>query len=167
MEGVEAKASNISGTGVIAQQGYRTGDVVLWIDDSRVVDAEHPLGDADDPRHCDYLEAGKVVLMGVPERYINHSCDPNTFVKTQNGRRAVLALRDIAPGEEITYDHCINGSGATVWTCHCGARSCRQEIHSDFFHLLVELQRKHLPLLDDWFCRERSADVLRLERGIV
>ena len=40
--------------------------------------------------------------MQIPERYINHSCDPNTYVKTINGVREVIALRPIAPGEDMT-----------------------------------------------------------------
>jgi hypothetical protein len=69
----------------------------LRIDDSRVVTDEHPLDErrGEYARHCDYLAGGKVVLMQPPERYINHSCDPNTFVRTVDGGRYVLARRDI------------------------------------------------------------------------
>lgn len=161
--GVAVRSSIIEGLGVFAAQPFPKGAVVQVIDDSRIVDDLHPIGRGDDARHCDYLEAGKVILMQPPERHINHSCDPNTYVKTSRGRRRVVALRDIQPGDEITYDYCINGGGDTVWTCHCGSARCRHEIHSDFFHLPVELQREYLPLLDDWFRRERSAEVARLE----
>ena len=155
--------SNINGLGVFAAQPFRMDEVVLEIDDSHILDEAHPLGPADDPRHCDYLEAGKTVLMQPPERHINHSCDPNTYVKTIASKRLVLALRDIATGEEITYDYCINGSGDTVWTCACGASRCRHMIHSDFFHLPVELQCAYLPLLDDWFRQERTAEISVLQ----
>ena len=161
---VAVRSSAIQGLGVFAARPFRKGAVVQVIDDSRIVDDLHPLGSGDDARHCDYLEAGKVVLMRPPERHINHSCDPNTYVKTLDGRRLVIALRDIPAGEEITYDYCINSGGDTVWTCHCGAARCRGEIHSDFFHLPLELQREYLPLLDDWFRRERSDEVDRLTR---
>lgn len=161
---VAVRSSAIQGLGVFAARPFCKGAVVQVIDDSRVVDDLHPLGSGDDSRHCDYLEAGKVVLMQPPERHINHSCDPNTYVKTVDGRRLVIALRDIPAGEETTYDYCINSGGDTVWTCHCGAARCRGEIHSDFFHLPIELQREYLPLLDDWFRRERSDEVDRLTR---
>ena len=162
---VVVRSSAIQGFGVFAARPFSKGAVVLVIDDSRVVDDLHPLSSADDARHCDYLEAGKIVLMQPPERHINHSCAPNTYVKTVDGRRLVMALRDIQAGEEITYDYCINSGGDTVWICHCGAATCRGEIHSDFFHLPLELQREYLPLLDDWFRRERSAEVERLTHG--
>jgi SET domain-containing protein len=156
---MEIHHSSIEGTGVFAAHSIGRGDAVLKIDDSRVVDDQHPLSSDEDPRHCDYLAAGKVVLMPSPERYINHSCDPNTYVKTVDGIRVVIALRPIAAGQEITYDYCINGDGDTLWVCHCGASRCRHVIHSDFFHLAIELQREYLPLLDDWFRRERASEI--------
>jgi SET domain-containing protein len=38
-------------------------------------------------------------------RYINHSCWPNAKPVVRNGKIMFLALRAIAPGEEITYDY--------------------------------------------------------------
>jgi uncharacterized protein len=165
MSSLEIRRSLIEGTGVFAAHSFREGDVLLEIDDSRIVDEHHPLGLSEDSRHCDYLQGGKVVLMQIPERHINHSCEPNTYVKTIDGVRVVIALLPIAAGEEITYDYCINGNGDTVWVCHCGASRCRRVIHSDFFHLPLELQREYLPLLDDWFLQERAAEVEQLARG--
>ncbi len=34
--------------------------------------------------------------------YINHSCEPNAYVRTIHGHVVFFALRDIHPGEEIT-----------------------------------------------------------------
>jgi SET domain-containing protein len=155
--------SKIEGIGVFAQRRLGAGEVILAIDDSRIADELHPLAPGDDARHCDYLWAGAIVLMQTPESHINHSCDPNTVVKTVDGKRLVVAWRDVAAAEEITYDYCINSSGNTVWTCRCGATGRRRVIHSDFFHLPVERQRDYLPLLDEWFRRERRAEVRKLE----
>ena len=38
-------------------------------------------------------------------RYINHSCRPNAEPVVRKGRIAIVALRSIPPGEEITYDY--------------------------------------------------------------
>jgi len=160
----EVRESPIDGLGLYAGCHFSANDVVLEIDDSRAVDSAHPLGADDDPRHCDYLARGHVVLMQYPERHINHSCDPNVYVRTVDGQRLVIALRDIAEGDEIAYDYCINGYGDTVWTCRCGAALCRRTIHSDFFHLPAALQREYLPLLDGWFRAERHAEIAALER---
>jgi hypothetical protein len=112
--------------------------------------------------HCDYLEGGKTILMKFPERHINHCCEANSFVRTIHATRYVFAYRDIAPGEEITYDYCFNGYGDTIWECNCGSPLCRKEIHSDFFHLPVEKQIEYLPLLDDWYLREYQVKVAEL-----
>lgn len=159
---VRSRPSPINGLGVFAERFFERGEIVMEIDDSRIVDEAHPLGPGEEIRHCDYLAGGKVVLMQHPERHVNHSCDPNSYVKTTSGRRFVIALRDIAAREEITYDYCINGDGATIWFCNCAAARCRREIHSDFFHLPSDVQLEYLPLLDDWFREEKAAELKRL-----
>src|SRR5262245_24104178 len=109
-QGLRVGRSGIDRQGVFATQGFRPGETVLILDDSRVVDDEHPL---DAPagelaHHCDYLAGGRVVLMPSPERHINSSCQPNTTVVTRDGARHVVALTAIGAGEEITYDYLIN-----------------------------------------------------------
>lgn len=160
------RESEINGTGVFADIGFSAAQVVLAIDDSYVVDHEHPVPSGEE-EHCDYLEVGKTVWMQAPERYINHSCEPNVFVRTSGGIRLVLALREIEAGEEITYDYCVNGHGDVVWTCNCGAARCRHAIHSDFFHLPLNLQKEYLPLLDEWFRKERRQEIENLKTGTV
>ena len=164
MQKVLLQNSPINGTGVFAAVDIPPGAPILKIDDSRVVTAANPLHPeaGEYERHCDYLAASKVVLMQLPERHINHSCDPNSFVRTLNGDRYVLALRALRAGEEITYDYCINGFGDTLWECQCGSARCRKLIHSDFFHLPHALQVEYLPLLDNWYVEEFWEKVERL-----
>lgn len=162
-------ASEIHGTGVFAGRRFRKGEVVLSIDDTRVVDDEHPLDSAlgEFEYHCDYLADGRVVLMRSPERHINSSCDPNVFVKTgADGIRRVIALREIARGEEITYDYIINCHGGLVWECACGAVCCRGRIPSSFFELPEDLQSEYLPLLDQWFIDEHADRIERLRKKL-
>jgi uncharacterized protein len=60
--------------------------------------------------------------------YINHSCEPNCFMKVHYGRIQFYAMRDIHPGEEITLDY-----QATLHSdkkrCDCGAATCRGTIN--------------------------------------
>lgn len=160
---VRVSKSSIEGTGVFACFDLVEGEVVLRIDDSHVVNQEYPVPE-EEAVHFDYLGAGRVIWMQAPERYINHSCDPNVYIRTRNCVREVLALRSIRAGEEIAYDYSINGFGDTVWTCTCQASRCRHSVHSDFFHLPLELQREYLPLLDDWFRQERADKVKALDQ---
>jgi len=68
------RKSAIAGLGAFATRSYDVGETILRIDDTRIVDAEHPLLLSDSTHHRDYLEGGRVVLMQSPERHINSSC---------------------------------------------------------------------------------------------
>lgn len=57
--------------------------------------------------------------------YINHSCEPNAFMRVVSDEKlAFFALRDIRPGEEITVDY-RNPDCPEV--CRCGAERCRSD----------------------------------------
>ena len=57
-------------------------------------------------------------------RYINHSCAPNTFMRTFNYHVEFYALRKIRKGEELTCDYGpTHHEGALV--CRCGAPTCK------------------------------------------
>ncbi|HET6447081.1 MAG TPA: SET domain-containing protein [candidate division Zixibacteria bacterium] len=94
---------------------------------------------------------------------MNHCCRPNSYVRSIDGVRYLIALRDIAPDDEITFDYYIIGGGDTIWECSCRHLQCRREIHSSFFHLPVELQFEYRPLLDSWFVEENRTKVGQLE----
>lgn len=56
--------------------------------------------------------------------YINHSCEPNCRSIVAGGEIAVFALRDIAPGEEITVDYLDSDDFARA-PCRCQSANCR------------------------------------------
>ena len=60
--------------------------------------------------------------------YINHSCEPNAFMKILYNHILFIALRDIKPGEEITIDY-ESTLHSDAKRCACGARSCRGTIN--------------------------------------
>lgn len=57
-------------------------------------------------------------------RFINHSCEPNTFLRRTDERAEFYALRDIAAGEELTLDYGDNHHEGRL-ACRCGAPRCR------------------------------------------
>lgn len=150
MTDVSVKESAVEGFGAFAERHFNESETVLTIDDTHVVEDVSKV-EPKDKDHLDYLDQSKIVLMQSPEVYINHSCDPNTYVKTIEGKRRVLAMRDIPTGEEITYDYAINGDYKWGAECHCGSKNCRKIINPNFWELPIERQREYLPYLDDWF----------------
>ena len=65
---------------------------------------------------------------GNGSQFINHSCRPNCFVRILHGHVIFFALRDIAPGEEITMDY-VNSYHPDSKRCRCGAPDCRGTIN--------------------------------------
>lgn len=59
--------------------------------------------------------------------FINHSCDPNLFMRTVHGHVLFFARRDIAPGDELTLDYGDSYHDGRK-RCRCGARNCRGAI---------------------------------------
>lgn len=62
--------------------------------------------------------------------FLNHSCDPNCETNEIDDRVWILAIRDIAPGEELTYDYCLYDGDEDEANCNCGAASCRSTMYS-------------------------------------
>jgi SET domain-containing protein len=60
--------------------------------------------------------------------YINHSCQPNSYMKILYGHIQFYALRDIRPGEEITIDY-ESTLHSDSKRCFCGAKNCRGTIN--------------------------------------
>ncbi len=57
--------------------------------------------------------------------FINHSCDPNAFMRIVPGLKvAIFARRDIQPGEELTIDY---RDPYHPEVCNCGAANCRSK----------------------------------------
>jgi len=57
-------------------------------------------------------------------RRINHSCGPNCETQQIRGRIWVVAQRDIAADEELTYDYGFPYSEWREHPCRCGAPAC-------------------------------------------
>ena len=58
-----------------------------------------------------------------PLRFTNHSCRPNAVLRIRQGRVELYAMREIAPGEELTVDYGeTHHEGRLV--CRCGAAGC-------------------------------------------
>ena len=57
-------------------------------------------------------------------RLINHSCDPNCEAWVEGRRIFIHALRDIHPGEELTFDYGFDVDCYEDHPCLCGRPGC-------------------------------------------
>src|SRR5262249_29497550 len=67
-----------------------------------------------------------------PLRFVNHSCNPNTGIKTdREGRPGLYALHHIRRGEELTWDYAMSeldfdfAGVPQSFPCACGTPNCR------------------------------------------
>ncbi len=66
---------------------------------------------------------------GNMSRFINHSCDPNCelqrWVVNHKMRIGIFAIKDISPGEPLSYDYQFDTMESERFKCYCGAETCR------------------------------------------
>ncbi|MSR58928.1 MAG: SET domain-containing protein [Planctomycetaceae bacterium] len=77
-----------------------------------------------------------------PGRLVNHSCEPNAGVKDDT---QLVALREIAAGEEIRFDYSTTISDGWTMPCRCGASGCRGLVVA--FQLLPTALRQRYAVL--------------------
>ncbi|MBU1124765.1 MAG: SET domain-containing protein-lysine N-methyltransferase [Candidatus Omnitrophica bacterium] len=83
--------------------------------------------------------------------FFNHSCNPNAGIK---GQIMMVAMRDIASGEEITYDYCMTDADFNYsFQCVCSARNCRKVITTCDWRK-PGLQRKYRGYFS-WYVQEK------------
>lgn len=130
------------GRGIFAARAIRKGEIVLNFRGRRF--------DRDDPIHHTadaslLLQTGSrtYILPEAPSVYVNHSCDPSAGLV---GNRRLVALRDILPGEQVTFDYSTSmDDGLWSLQCLCGHPECRGLIE-DFRHLPRRVQQHYLDL---------------------
>lgn len=115
------KKSKIDKKGVFAARKFKKDEVVLkW--HPKILKKLEVDKLPDKEKHYVYQKNKKRFLMQPPERFINHSCEPNTRVK----KYCDIAIRDIKHGEEITSDY--EKGGLISFQCQCGSKNCRKVI---------------------------------------
>ena len=140
-----ARRSSIHGQGVFARTPIPAGAPILAYEGRLITHAQA------DRRYGDGAESGHTFLFTLNARYIvdanvggnaarwiNHSCEPNCRAcieesddgDPQRDRVLIEAIRDIATGEELSYNYgIVLESRQTprlqqLWACRCGASAC-------------------------------------------
>jgi len=113
------KKSSIDGKGVFANKDFKKGKIILEWNLSKTLTKEQ----AEKNKNKDYITflKGKYVLMQSPEKYINHSCNANTFAKNF----CDIAKRNIKKGEEITANYIEEVPKGFFMKCNCKSKNCK------------------------------------------
>ncbi len=95
LEGVIVKESKTHGLGIFAARPIKFGETVVKWKKREISQTEYAGLTHEEHGYID-IQDGKIFLMGEPEIYVNHSCDPNTVP----GDFCDIASRDIQTGEK-------------------------------------------------------------------
>jgi uncharacterized protein len=139
LPGLIIRSSSIHAAGCYTTRPIKAGARICEYDGPRMSKAE-----ADsryEGRFVTYLFAcgDDLVIDGFgTAMFFNHCCDPNCETEQDaQGRVYISSIRDIAAGEELTYEYNLHDSDEDNQDCYCGALACRNTMFSDY-----ELKRR-------------------------
>lgn len=135
----EVRRSRVHGHGVFALRRIRKGTRIIEYLGERISHrvADRRYEDHDENDNHTFLfsvDRGVVIDAGVDgndARFINHSCEPNCESAIERRRVFIDAIRNIDPGEELSYDYQIGRERGDppnvdeIYACRCGSKECR------------------------------------------
>ena len=158
-EKVEVRDSEINGKGLFAKEKILKDEIIWWEDEenpTRKYYTKEQIQIMDYKTKNYFIKYSYKVKENLwaldfgPDKYTNHSCNPNTY-NSLNQEWSTVARRNIEIEEEITIDYGIIMT--YVWymnmTCNCGAFNCRKIITKNDYKL-PELRIIHAGRLDDY-----------------
>ena len=82
-------------------------------------------------------------------RLINHSCSPNCGIKNLF---QIVAMHDIQPGDEITWDYEMAENSNWTMHCCCGSEHCRTKIGA-YRNLPPSKRKEYSGFISEWLFR--------------
>ena len=161
----EVGASPIHGRGLFAREAIAAGEIVAVKGGHVLTGAQWAaLTPALGPAEIQIADDLVIAPVSADERedsmlYTNHSCEPNLAIQ---GQIVLVAMRDVAPGEELTIDWATTDDNDDRMQCRCGRPSCRGTITGKDW-MRRELQDKYR----GWFCwfLQRKIDAAERRRA--
>lgn len=132
---VHIKKVNLDQWGVFTSRPYTQGSVV--ISSNLLPTNSNLVNEKSNPSttscsHSIQTNWSEHILMDLPARFLNHSCEPNLSVAkdlNENQSYDFIALRDINKGEEVRFDYETTEYEVGAFEdCACSVDSCRGTI---------------------------------------
>ncbi|MFA5830570.1 MAG: SET domain-containing protein [Candidatus Paceibacterota bacterium] len=167
---LEVRGSKTEGKGVFAKEDIKQGErlaifggTVLTIDEMNKLPEQNQ-------SHLMQIEERFVfgTTSSNPEDtdYFNHNCNPNAGF---HGQIFLVAMRDIAKDEEITFDYAMiisESVGVSIpedidMDCHCGAPNCWKRFTENDWKI-PELREKYQDYFSEYIKRKIVAEKIYL-----
>ena len=153
---VKGGASAIAGRGLSATGPFARDEIVA-IKGGHIVDTATLARLSERSRNSDIQIADGFHLAALDDAeyepvmlFLNHSCEPNVGFA---GNIVLVAMRDIAPGEELTTDYAFFDDYDGAMPCRCGTPSCRGVVDGRDWRR-PDLQRRYGPYFS-WYLQRR------------
>jgi len=117
---IEIKKSKIHEKGAFAKRNFKKGEIILKWHPKKLTLAQQKNLTKKQKENTISNNKGEYFFMQSPERFVNHSCEPNTKMNTDLFQD--IAIKNIKKGEEIT-SHYPNPVGKEE-ICKCGSKKC-------------------------------------------
>lgn len=122
-KGFELQITPGKGEGVFATRSFQRGETVMIGVIQEILDGNHS--------HASQIGENQYVLHGGLISKVNHSCDPNCGIHVnETDAHDFVAMREIFPAEEITFDYAMRNYSINHFDClcQCGGKNCRARI---------------------------------------
>lgn len=127
---IERRRSGIEGWGVFATEPIFKNKRIVHYAGEKIPNRESV------KREVRYLKKGHIwcfklnrlyvrdaAVGGNIARYVNHSCSPNCYTRIIGDTIWIIAAKNIARGEELTYDYSTDGVGSIQCRCRPGCET--------------------------------------------
>ncbi len=140
------KGTSKMGSGVFATRDILKDEIIAEFKGPRIKEADMT-GIPDEVwSHFFNVGVDEYIIAREPAVRTNHSCDPNAGIARDI---FLVAMRDIAKGEEITFDYSVITADNWKLECKCGSPICRKVI-SNYVDLPEAVKRKYEKYTPDW-----------------
>jgi hypothetical protein len=153
---IKGGLSAIEGRGLVAVAAIAKDEVVA-VKGGHIVDTATLNGLPERLRNSDIQITDDLHLVALEDAeygpvmlFLNHSCEPNVGFA---GNVVLVAMRDIAEGEELTTDYALFDDYDGEMPCRCGTPSCRRIVDGRDWRR-PELQRRYAGYFS-WYLRRR------------
>ncbi len=146
---LKVKKSRVGGWGVFVTEKIKKGELVEAFD-GKILTAKDDFTSYE-LHHSIQIAPAKWRMPAGSAHLINHSCEPNCGIRNLV---EVVAMRDIEPGEEITWDYEMT-EDSTWWRmqCKCETESCRGIIGA-YRNMPDKVRRKYTGYVSEWLVRK-------------